>query len=328
MASDPPPHTPRHSWPSLNVDEAESTRITRLPNFEIDPRSRRQQAHAYLVVLAGANLGEMFKIESSESVIGRSAGTQFRLTDDGISRRHCRVVSLDGRVTIEDLGSANGTLVNGELITKPRELKEGDKVRLGANTMLKFTYQDKLDETFQQQMYEAALRDSLTRLYNKKVFIDRLSTEFAYAKRHNTMLSLVMFDVDHFKRVNDTYGHPAGDAVLVRLASITQTLLRTEDIAARYGGEEFAIICRGISLVNAGVVGERLRTAIEQTTFDCRGQALLATISVGVAALPNPHITGPAELIAEADAALYEAKRTGRNRVCLRGGGATPAQRP
>ncbi|MBF5066749.1 FHA domain-containing protein, partial [Salmonella enterica subsp. enterica serovar Istanbul] len=91
---------------------------------------------------------------------------------------HCRVLSIGGRVIIEDLGSANGTLVNGEMI-QHQELKEGDKIRLGANTMLKFTYQDKLDETFQQQMYDAALRDGLTKSYNKKFFIDRLETEFA-----------------------------------------------------------------------------------------------------------------------------------------------------
>ncbi len=299
-------------------DDGESTRITRLPNFETDFRSRPQQAHAYLVVLSGTNLGEMFKIDAPESIIGRAMGTHLRLSDDGISRRHCRILSTGGRISIEDLGSANGTLVNGELI-KQRELKEGDKIRLGATTMLKFTYQDKLDETFQQQMYDAALRDSLTKCYNKKFFLDRLATEFAYAKRHKAVLSLVMFDIDHFKRVNDTYGHLAGDAVLTHLASITQAMLRTEDIAARYGGEEFAIICRGTPLVHAGIVGERLRAAIEQATFECRGQTMVTTISVGVAALPEANATTPAELIAEADQALYEAKRTGRNRVCLSG---------
>jgi diguanylate cyclase (GGDEF)-like protein len=243
---------------------------------------------------------------------------QLRLNDDGISRRHCRVLSIGGRVIIEDLGSANGTLVNGEMI-QHQELKEGDKIRLGANTMLKFTYQDKLDETFQQQMYDAALRDGLTKCYNKKFFSDRLETEFAYAKRHKTMLSLVMFDVDHFKRVNDNYGHLAGDAVLVQLARITQSMLRTEDVAARYGGEEFAIICRGIPLLNAGVVGERMRCAVEQHNFDYEGKRLPVTISVGVAALPEAQVNSPAELVGEADEALYEAKRSGRNRVCLKG---------
>jgi diguanylate cyclase (GGDEF)-like protein len=200
-----------------------------------------------------------------------------------------------------------------------QELKEGDKIRLGANTMLKFTYQDKLDETFQQQMYDAALRDGLTKCYNKKFFVDRLETEFAYAKRHKTMLSVVIFDVDHFKKVNDNFGHLAGDAVLVHLARITHSMVRTEDVAARYGGEEFAIICRGIPLLNAGVVGERLRAAVEMENFEYQGRRLPVTISAGVAALPESQSTTPSELVGEADSALYEAKRSGRNRVCING---------
>jgi diguanylate cyclase (GGDEF)-like protein len=270
------------------------------------------------VVLQGSNVGEMYKIEGPETIIGRAMTVQIRLNDDGISRRHCRVLQIGGRVIIEDLGSANGTLVNGEMV-QHHELSDGDKIRLGATTMLKFTYQDKLDETFQQQMYDAALRDGLTRTYNKKFFLDRLETEFAYAKRHRGHLSLVLFDVDHFKRVNDTYGHLAGDAVLVSLARITQQMIRAEDVLARYGGEEFAIICRGIPLLNAGVVGERNRTAVEQATFEYQGRRLPVTISVGVAALPEAQVNSPQELIAECDEALYEAKRTGRNRVCLKG---------
>lgn len=321
MASDPP-FRARGSPPSArsgaHEDEGESTRITQLSSLESELRARRQQVHAYLVVLAGTNVGEMHKIEGPETIVGRAMSAQLRLNDDGISRRHCRVLSIGGRVIIEDLGSANGTLVNGDMI-QHQELKEGDKIRLGANTMLKFTYQDKLDEAFQQQMYDAALRDGLTKAYNKKFFVDRLDTEFAYARRHKTMLSLVMFDVDHFKRVNDTYGHLAGDAVLVHLARITHSMIRTEDVAARYGGEEFAIICRGIPLLNAGVVGERLRAAVETANFEFQGRRLPVTISCGVAALPESNVATSQELVGEADSALYEAKKTGRNRVCLNG---------
>ena len=170
-----------------------------------------------------------------------------------------------------------------------------------------------------QQMYDAALRDGLTKCYNKKFFQDRLETEFAYAKRHKTMLSLVIFDVDHFKKVNDNFGHLAGDAVLVHLARITHAMVRTEDVAARYGGEEFAIICRGIPLLNAGVVGERLRAAVEAENFDFQGKRLPVTISAGVAALPEAQVATPTELVGAADSALYEAKRSGRNRVCING---------
>lgn len=300
------------------ADEGEATRITSLSSLESELRARRQQVAAYLVVLQGTNVGEMHKIEGPEVVIGRAVSATVRLNDDGISRRHCRVLSIGGQVIIEDLGSANGTLVNGEMV-QHHALKEGDKIRLGATTTLKFTYQDKLDESFQQRMIDAALRDGLTRIYNKKFFQDRLETEFAYAKRHKSMLSLVMFDVDFFKRVNDTYGHLAGDAVLVHLARIAQATIRTEDVLARYGGEEFAVICRGIALLNAGVLGERLRARVEQENFDYQGTRLPLTISVGVAALPEARAATPSELVRDTDKALYEAKRSGRNRVCLAG---------
>lgn len=314
MASDPP----FRARPSIPADEGEATRITSLKSLESELRARRQQLAAYLVVLQGTNVGEMHKIDGPELVIGRAVSAAVRLNDDGISRRHCRVLSIGGQIIIEDLGSANGTLVNGEMI-QHQALKEGDKIRLGATTMLKFTYQDKLDESFQQQMIDAALRDGLTRAYNKKFFQDRLETEFAYAKRHRTMLSLVMYDVDYFKRVNDTYGHLAGDAVLVHLSRITQSMIRTEDILARYGGEEFAVICRGTPLLNAGVLGERLRTRVELENFDYQGTRLPVTISVGVAALPEANVATSSELVRDADSALYEAKRSGRNRVCMNG---------
>jgi two-component system cell cycle response regulator len=317
MASDPP-FRARPSARSSAEDEGEATRITNLSSLESELRARRQQVQAFLVVLQGTNVGEMHKVEGPETVIGRAMSAQVRLNDDGISRRHCRVLQIGGQVIIEDLASANGTLVNGEMIQQ-QALKEGDKVRLGATTMLKFTYQDKLDETFQQQMYDAAARDGLTKAYNKKFFIDRFETEFAYARRHRSLLSLVMFDVDHFKKVNDNFGHLAGDAVLVTLSRIAMSMIRTEDIFARYGGEEFAVICRGTPLLNAGIVGERLRTAVEQATFDYQSRRLPVTISVGVAALPECNVGTTQELIAEADEALYEAKRSGRNRVCLKG---------
>ena len=307
-----PPH--RKRLPSLRAEEEESTRITELTGITTDIHLRRQQ-HAYLVVLAGTNVGEMHKLDGPEVVVGRAKNATLRLNDDGISRRHCRIVLVGKNVVIEDLGSANGTLVNGQKVTT-HALKDGDKIRVGATTLLKFTYQDKLDESFQQQMYDAALRDGLTRAYNKKFFMDRLATEFAYAHRHKTLLSLIMFDVDHFKKVNDTYGHLAGDTVLAQLAHVTLTMIRTEDILARYGGEEFAVICRGTPLLNAAVLGERIRGTVHNTAFMHEAQRLPVTVSVGISALPEALANTAQELVAEADGALYEAKRSGRN--CVR----------
>ena len=152
--------------------------------------------------------------------------------------------SSTDHVVLEDLGSTNGTYCNG-LKVDTKELADGDKILVGSTTILKFTYHDNLDEIFQKQMYESALRDGLTKAFNKRYFTDRLESEFTFSTRHMTPLTLVLFDIDHFKNVNDTFGHPAGDYVLTELSNMMAASLRAEDIFARYGGEEFAIVCRG-----------------------------------------------------------------------------------
>jgi diguanylate cyclase (GGDEF)-like protein len=185
-----------------------------------------------------------------------------------------------------------------------------------------FTYQDQVEESFQERMYDRVLRDELTKAFNRKYFLDRLETELAYARRHGSALSLLMFDIDHFKRVNDTYGHPAGDYVLARIAKLAGSTVRAEDVFARYGGEEFSILCRGVGLENAGVLGERLRALMEGSVFELDGARVPITISVGVAAHPAIPVENGLQLIAAADEALYEAKRGGRNRVLLKQGAA------
>lgn len=298
------------------VDDLESTRIAPIDKMQRELRDRTQRDRAYLIVLAGRDVGRMYKLEQGPTVIGRSHTSAIRLNDDSISREHATISLSGSSVYIEDLGSANGTVVNGDTIVG-HELRDGDKIRLGETTILKFTYHDRLDESFQRKMYDAALRDPLTKVFNKKYFLDSLSAEVAYAKRHDSPLSLLIFDLDHFKRVNDTYGHVVGDQVLVDVAQMVQQMLRSEDIFARYGGEEFAIICRGIELSDAGIVGERIRAGIEGGTFVFEDQRLRVTVSLGVAAL-HDGITEDIALVREADEALYEAKNGGRNRVLLK----------
>ena len=301
----------------LSDDEAEVTRVANLGELQSELKAKTQRDRAYLIVLAGSNVGEMYRLDEGESFVGRGQQASIRLNDDGISRKHARIFQAGGEVLIEDMKSANGTVVNGVPVSM-QLLKDGDKIRLGSTTILKFTYNDHLDESFQQQMYEAALRDGLTKAFNKKYFLDRLETEIAYARRHQAHLSLLMFDVDHFKRVNDSHGHLAGDYVLQRLAKVAAATVRTEDVFARYGGEEFGVICRGVTLPSAGILAERLRATVEATVFDHEGTRLPITISVGVAGHPEVQIENGAQLIAAADAALYEAKRGGRNRVLLK----------
>jgi len=298
-------------------DEGEITRVASVGELQQELKAKVQRDRAYLIVLAGTNVGETYRLEEGETFLGRGQNATIKLMDDGISRKHARIVQQGGEVMIEDLRSSNGTIVNGAPVAN-QLLKDGDKIRLGSTTILKFTYNDQLDESFQQHMYEAARRDGLTKAFNKMYLLDQLELEIAYARRHSSHLALLMFDVDHFKRVNDTFGHLAGDYVLARLARIASGTLRAEDVFARYGGEEFAILCRGVPLASAGVLAERLRAMVEATAFEHDGRRMPITISVGVAGHPEvPIETGP-QLIAAADQALYEAKRAGRNRVLLK----------
>jgi len=189
---------------------------------------------------------------------------------------------------------------------------------VGSSTILKFSYHDYLDEVFQRQMYESALRDGLTKVFNKKYFTDYLEKEFAFASRHGGNLALIFLDIDYFKKINDGYGHPAGDFVLAELSQMMVDLLRTEDVLARFGGEEFTILCRGTDLAGVKVVAERLRSAIERRAFEFGGTRIPVTVSVGVTAIPDSTIKDAAAFLADADKAMYEAKRSGRNRVCVR----------
>jgi diguanylate cyclase (GGDEF)-like protein len=288
-------------WDTTSVTDA----------VQIPLATRRDRAH--LIVLAGENLGQMFRVDQSETIIGRAPDGHIRVQDGSVSRRHSRIIQVGGEVWIEDMGSSNGTYVNEGRIVK-QLLRDGDKIQMGSTTILKFTYADELEEAFRQRMYDAALYDALTKAFNKRHFLDRLPIEISHAKRHRTPLSLLMIDADHFKQVNDRYGHVAGDHVLTTLAQIVRGTLRAEDLFARYGGEEFCVLCRDTPLVSASGLAERLRAKVETFSVEHHAQRIPVTISIGVASwLDQPD--GAMKLISDADAALYDAKRSGRNRV-------------
>ena len=298
------------------------------PATPIESDKEQKRNLAYLVVLAGVSAGEMFKLQVDKTVIGRGPRCAVRLNDEGVSREHCQLVREGDKpegekMILEDLGSTNGTFCNGIRVDR-RELADGDKIMVGSTTILKFTYHDYLDEVFQRQMYESALRDGLTKVFNKKYFTDYLEKEFAYAARHGSPLALIFLDIDYFKRINDTHGHPAGDFVLSELSQLMATLVRTEDVLARFGGEEFTVLCRGTDMEGARIVAERLRRTVEAHTFTFGAKTIPVTISLGIAAIPDTAIVDHAHFLAASDKALYEAKRTGRNRVCVHGTETTP----
>lgn len=271
---------------------------------------------AFLIVLSGASVGRMFKLDGDRHVLGRATDAEIRLDDDGVSRNHARMERIeDGTVVLEDLESTNGTYVNGQKITR-KQLGDGDRIQIGSVTILKFSYQDSLEEQFQQQLYESATRDPLTKAFNKRFFTDQVEMDYTHAVRHSLPLSLLILDVDFFKQVNDTHGHAAGDSVLRILGSTIKTSIRNEDVCCRIGGEEFAVIMRDCNKADALVLAERLRELVERTPVPFEGKKLDVTISIGVATLDIDRHDNADQLTAEADKYLYEAKRGGRNRVC------------
>jgi two-component system, cell cycle response regulator len=310
---------------ALGDDDVEQTRvgatIVGAPAYR--PSANSAPKRAYVTVLQGARAGEMFKITTDETILGRGPQSGIHLDSDGVSRKHARIVKQgEGQFVLEDLGSTNGTWVDEQRITF-RMLKDGDRVQVGTEVIVRFTFMDEMEAQLQQQLYESAVRDPLTRAYNRKHFSERLKAEVAHALRHRGQLSLILLDIDHFKRVNDTYGHPAGDAVLRGVASAIAKAIRTEDVFARIGGEEFALLARGIDVQNAVLFAERLRRGIERLAIPWQGSAIPVTSSFGVSTLIelyNPHGEPPRSLdgdvlVARADQRLYMAKGGGRNRV-------------
>jgi len=263
-------------------------------------------------MLVGPEVGRVYRLDGVQFVVGRSPQSTIRVDDDSISRAHCRIRRSGNDYTIEDLESSNGTHLNEEPIGHAR-LKDGDKVRVGESTIFRFGQGD-LDARFQQQLYDAALRDALTGAYNKRYFLEALTKEVRFASRHGTNLALLMLDIDHFKRINDTHGHIVGDHVLAQLGKLAHSVIRTEDIFARFGGEEFCILARSITLDQGGQLAERLRAQVQAAPFLVGHSLVPATLSLGVA-LWQPHLAEPTQFIQAADEALYEAKRSGRNRV-------------
>ena len=269
----------------------------------------------YLIQISGRETGQMHPLKGRRVRIGREPQCEIVLDDPHISRNHAEVQSFDdGKIVLRDLGSTNGIFVNGVRVQE-QQLQDGDKILIGTRMYFKFEYQDAQDTSYQQNLFRAANIDNLTQLYNKKYFIDTLSKEFSFSRRNRQPLSLMMIDIDHFKKVNDTHGHVAGDHVLRSLGTYLLKHLRLENIGARYGGEEFAVILRNVASPLAFTIAERLRKAIEADPIQYRSKAIPITISVGIATFENGNFQTLEDLIQKADECLYEAKAAGRNRT-------------
>jgi diguanylate cyclase (GGDEF)-like protein len=231
-----------------------------------------------------------------------------------VSRSHARVyVDDNGDWWVEDLNSTNGTFVN-ETRIRSHQLVDADQVRFG-DAIYKFLSGSNIESAYHEAIHNMAIQDGMTGIHNKRYFVEFIEREVAVANRHGHPMTLVMFDVDHFKKVNDSHGHLAGDAVLKDLAGRIRPRIRREDLFARYGGEEFACVLPSTALAGGVVFAEHLRTLIEERPTEFDGMKIPFTISLGVTTLhKEPHLDA-AGLIKRADDNLYAAKRGGRNRV-------------
>jgi diguanylate cyclase (GGDEF)-like protein len=280
----------------------------------------RVRSRGLLVVGSGLEAGRVLSIPTAKLCrLGRSDECEFRFDDQGLSRVHSKVVHLNGEFIFTDAGSTNGSYVNEERLTGPRTLRDGDRIQLGPNLNLRFSFADEAEEQALRRVYEAATLDGLTGVANRKHLDERLDAEIASALRQGGDLSLLMLDVDFFKRVNDTFGHQSGDLALKHLTGILVRSTRAEDLVARYGGEEFAVVARGIDLQRGWAFGERLRQLVEALPVPLPDQPLSITVSIGVASLASCAIKDRVSLFAAADARLYLAKQGGRNRVVATG---------
>jgi len=268
---------------------------------------------ACLVVIYGMDLGKKFNLNQSALTIGRSSKSDVQVDQESVSRSHAKIINTGKTIILRDLGSTNGTYVNDELIDE-YVLRDGDFIKIG-RTIFKFLSGNNIENAYHEEIYRLTTVDGLTQIYNKRYFLETLEREISRAHRYHRDLSLIMFDIDFFKKVNDTHGHLAGDSVLKQLASVLKARIRREDIMARYGGEEFAIILPEIGVSNALTFAEKVRKLVEKTGFKFEDQTIPVTISIGVAAI-GQGIQTALEFIKLADDKLYQAKVGGRNRVC------------
>ena len=288
------------------------------PDWPATAQFADEPRNAYLTILNGKQVGRSFRIGSGRLILGRAADCDIVLDEEGVSRRHALfVVTPDRRVMLEDIGSTNGTLVDGKLVGVG-ELVGGERMKFGSHTVFKFEFRDALEEGYATYLYESATQDRLTGVFNERYLREQLDLEFAWHHRHRLPLSLIFLDIDHFKSVNDAYGHLAGDEVLKQVAQRCHGASRSEDVFARYGGEEFACLLRQTDARAAMPLADRMRKTVCDAPFriTVRGHehALRVSISAGLAQLVETTTTAEA-LLAEADRHLYAAKNAGRNRV-------------
>lgn len=297
---------------SVDSEQDLKTRVTGLDSLRV-PRSG---ADCLVVIYSPSqsDLGRRHVLDRPTTTIGRGRDNDIVLPSDCVSRRHLKLEHRAGGLVLTDLESTNGTFINDDIRAQGEyQLNRGDQLKVG-DTIFKFLSGSDVESQYHEIIFRMTVTDGLTNISNRKQLDLFLSEELPRAQRHGRELTLLMIDIDHFKSINDTHGHLTGDSVLRGLASILQKRLRPNDRLGRYGGEEFCVILPETNLANAVRIAEELRTLVAAHSFVAENKEVRVTISIGAAALADA--MQPETLYRSADEMLYQAKRTGRNRVC------------
>lgn len=295
----------------MPVQDDHELTIVSTQNSSFPPGELREDALVQIYP-PGEQLGRKWELGHGKMTIGRDTGNDIVIPKNAVSRKHAQI-SFDGNMRVlTDLQSTNGSYLNGrQVISAP--LNQGDQVKIGG-TIFKYLIGSDVESAYHEEIYRMTIIDGLTNIHNKRFFLGELLRETARAVRHNRPLSLLMFDVDRFKNVNDTYGHLAGDMVLQQLSRIVAGRIRTGELFARYGGEEFVVLAPETHLSGARTLAEHIRRIVADEQFVFEGVVIPVTISIGVATLDKKHNTGEL-LVSHADEKLYAAKAKGRNCV-------------
>ncbi|MEZ4815595.1 MAG: GGDEF domain-containing protein [Bdellovibrionota bacterium] len=268
-----------------------------------------------LVVIQGDQLGQVFHLKKEgTTTLGRHPDCDIIVKQRAVSSIHAEFRITDtSEVTLNDLGSTNGTILNNNKIDRPVILRGGDLIKIGTQ-VLKY-FDKKADTKLLEKLGHQSKTDSLTGVWNKGHLMQALNSGFDIARR-GYPLSVILFDIDHFKKINDSYGHLAGDYVLKELCKmLKETVLRTEDVFGRFGGEEFMLILPDSPLKVGLSIAERLRQGIEKHPFIHESRPIKVTSSFGVEEWNEKHKL-PEDILEACDKALYKAKSEGRNCVC------------
>ena len=271
-----------------------------------------------MLVGPSSYIGRQWELEDTNRIIGRSELAHICVEDRSVSKSHAKITVASGEVSIIDLKSTNKTIINGDIIDPlvPRKLKNNDQVKTG-NVIFKFLAKGNLETLSAAETFDRTQIDALTGIYNKGALDVKGGEFFRRAELLAAPLSLITFDIDHFKKVNDTYGHAAGDYILKEVVSeIRNKLIRDNDFFSRSGGEEFCLLILGGEKKQASDIAERIRTTIGNHNFKYQDKEIPITISAGVSTR-HPKDSSWKDIFQRADKGLYDSKKGGRNKVTV-----------